>query len=278
LEASVSSSAVIVSSQTLSQIVQILGALGVLAAFAASQLGLLQTRSRIYLCLNLVGSTLLAVVAAVDLQYGFLLLEGVWALVSAWGLLTPPPSSGPKHKSATKPRPRRSAVQVRKESSRSAPDRSQRTDALPEIEPRHIRQRDRLRAALGGWRLDLALADGARPDSDPALVVRANHLISRRTQRLLCLEIQHVLKDCTRPRNRLDCNLTDPRVIGAEMRGLLSSLSERLHEGGAVRAAAVAKTRVLLRDGTGPFYDELRRSELISALTETLDRLNVDLD
>jgi hypothetical protein len=34
----------------------------------------------------LVGSVILAFLAAAESQYGFLLLEAVWALVSAWGL------------------------------------------------------------------------------------------------------------------------------------------------------------------------------------------------
>ncbi len=68
------------------QLVQIVGALLILLAFAGAQFGRLDQRSLSYLVLNLVGSIVLAVLAAVESQYGFLLLETVWALVSAWSL------------------------------------------------------------------------------------------------------------------------------------------------------------------------------------------------
>jgi hypothetical protein len=68
------------------QAIQIAGALFVLLAYAGAQLGHLDQRSVSYLTLNLVGSAALATLAAIDAQLGFLLLEGVWALVSAWSL------------------------------------------------------------------------------------------------------------------------------------------------------------------------------------------------
>ena len=69
------------------QWLQILGALMVLAAFAAAQFRLLDARSYLYLLLNMVGSAILAVLAFEDQQWGFLLLEGVWSLVSCAGLV-----------------------------------------------------------------------------------------------------------------------------------------------------------------------------------------------
>jgi hypothetical protein len=66
--------------------VQIAGALAILAAFVLAQAGVLGQRSQRYLVLNLAGSAVLAVDAYLGRQWGFLLLEGVWAVVSAWGL------------------------------------------------------------------------------------------------------------------------------------------------------------------------------------------------
>jgi hypothetical protein len=69
------------------QLIQVAGSILILAAFAASQAGRLPIDSQLYLALNFVGSAILAVLAWIDQQWGFLLLEGVWAIVSLWGLV-----------------------------------------------------------------------------------------------------------------------------------------------------------------------------------------------
>jgi hypothetical protein len=69
------------------QIVQVAGSLLILSAFIAAQRGRLSTGSPSYLILNLVGGSVLAVLAALEAQYGFLLLESCWALVAAHSLI-----------------------------------------------------------------------------------------------------------------------------------------------------------------------------------------------
>lgn len=68
------------------QVIQIVGALLILTAFAAVQLERMRPNSRLYLTLNLIGSMILAVLALLGSQWGFVLLESVWAVFSAWGL------------------------------------------------------------------------------------------------------------------------------------------------------------------------------------------------
>jgi hypothetical protein len=69
------------------QAFQIAGALLVLGAFLALQRGWLAPPSLVYIGLNLVGSVILTVVALIGSDWGFLLLQGVWAIVSAWSLV-----------------------------------------------------------------------------------------------------------------------------------------------------------------------------------------------
>ncbi len=64
------------------QIVSVLGSLLVLLAYVANQLGWLRATGIGYAFANIAGSGILAVIAALEEQWGFLLLEAAWASVS----------------------------------------------------------------------------------------------------------------------------------------------------------------------------------------------------
>lgn len=68
------------------QIFQIAGAALILVAFVAAQRDAMSPHSVVYLALNLVGSLVLTGVALHGQDWGFLMLEAVWAVVSAWSL------------------------------------------------------------------------------------------------------------------------------------------------------------------------------------------------
>ena len=67
------------------QLVSIVGALGVLGAFAADQFGWVDPGRLSYALANFVGAGILTAVAVVEGQVGFVLLQGTWSLISLWG-------------------------------------------------------------------------------------------------------------------------------------------------------------------------------------------------
>jgi hypothetical protein len=69
------------------QLLQLTGAILVLAGFTLAQMRVLDPQSLTYLTLNAIGAAILAALAFEERQWGFLLLEGVWTLVSVAGLI-----------------------------------------------------------------------------------------------------------------------------------------------------------------------------------------------
>ena len=74
-------------SEHISTVIQIAGSLLILVPFVLVQLNRTQPESLSYIWLNLVGSTVLALDAWHGRQWGFLLLEGTWAIVSCMSLV-----------------------------------------------------------------------------------------------------------------------------------------------------------------------------------------------
>lgn len=69
------------------QVVQVCGSLLVLAAFALAQRDIVGQKSPWYLILNITGGAVLTLQALTLRQWGFLLLETVWALVALLSLV-----------------------------------------------------------------------------------------------------------------------------------------------------------------------------------------------
>jgi hypothetical protein len=82
-----------VSPAALTQAASLAGAAMILAAYVALQRGWLPREDRRYNALNFAGSALLTWVAVEARNWGFILLEGSWALLSLPPLLRPPVSS-----------------------------------------------------------------------------------------------------------------------------------------------------------------------------------------
>ena len=69
------------------QVISVFGSLAILAAFVANQRGWISPSQLSYAAANFVGAAILTVVAIVDQQVGFILLQGAWTLVSLIGIV-----------------------------------------------------------------------------------------------------------------------------------------------------------------------------------------------
>ncbi|MGD0416626.1 MAG: hypothetical protein ABSA80_14800 [Terriglobales bacterium] len=74
------------------QLISFVGALLILIAYAGHQMGWINARRPTYNILNAVGSAILWWIAIHPFQVGFVVLEGVWTIISLWALARPRPA------------------------------------------------------------------------------------------------------------------------------------------------------------------------------------------
>lgn len=74
----------------MNQLLQLAGAILLLAGYAAIHLEIARASAPTYLAVNFVGGAVLAAVALSGRNWGFLVLEGCWAVISLAGMLRPP--------------------------------------------------------------------------------------------------------------------------------------------------------------------------------------------
>lgn len=135
------------------------------------------------------------------------------------------------------------------------------------------RVRDRARARLCSRTLDRALADGAPPESDAALALRARRLTALRNRRSLASTFELVARPARQGARPSYIRITPGRSRVDAARDELKRLAEALSEPGPVAPRGVAQATILLTDGTGALYDrsspETLRAHAVSA-TENL--------
>jgi hypothetical protein len=78
----------------ISDVLQVVGALAILVPFVLLQMKRVDPKSTAYLLPNLGGSVVLAVLAALGRDWGFLLLEVAWAVTAGWSLIATPKPGG----------------------------------------------------------------------------------------------------------------------------------------------------------------------------------------
>jgi hypothetical protein len=142
------------------------------------------------------------------------------------------------------------------------------------LRARRTRTRERVRARLWPWRLDVALARGAPADARGDLSLRAHRLISLRTRQVLARELRQLVRDAARPRHPLERRLHPGAADVVDAAPLLYDLADELANPGPVEARGVAQIRLLLRDGTGPLYDEPWPGYLALCLTRAREALS----
>ena len=134
--------------------------------------------------------------------------------------------------------------------------------------------RVRLMAYLRRWSLDEALAEGARPDSDPALRWRARQLTSIAERRAIARALNGAIKRADRP-ERWSAAAPVAHASVRAARESLDGLAHDLVRPGEVSARGVAAARVLVADGASPLWGNSEPRDLLDAVEAARIGLNL---
>lgn len=137
--------------------------------------------------------------------------------------------------------------------------------------------RDRIAVRFRAFELDRALADGAPPEGDAALALRARQLTGARRRRRVARELHRVVRDARGPvalgvrQPAIRLPVCRRKVAAAD----LERLARRLLAPAHVAARGVAQARLLLVDGAGPLYWRCDEDDLAAAVADAIDNLEV---
>jgi hypothetical protein len=138
---------------------------------------------------------------------------------------------------------------------------------------RRARLRDQVIARLRAPHLDKVLADGGSPDSSVLLSLRAQILGRPSERRLLANSLRRVLA-AAGPAARARLNVPVYRQVMRDVAHEVEALADRLASPGPVSVQGVAKARMLLTDGTGPFYRPFGASALRAEICNAMQALD----
>ncbi len=123
----------------------------------------------------------------------------------------------------------------------------------------------RARAHLQATHLDHELARGVDPDSDPALALRARHLLRPGTRARIADSLEEIVRTAGQPiglSSRLPVSAGEMRDLPDELKTLAAELRD--HRDCGVRG--VALVQVLLTDAASPLYGHAFDQELMAAI------------
>jgi hypothetical protein len=134
---------------------------------------------------------------------------------------------------------------------------------------------DRVLARLRARRLDLALAEGAPPEQNAAVALRARRLIDPSNRRSMAETLRRMLRE-----SREDYWISHAHVppCRARVRAAseqLDDLADALSRPGPVAVHGVAEALILLTDGSGPLYNPGSRASLSALATEATGDLRL---